>query len=695
MAAISPFHRGEREIQSRVDMREQIEDVGQRFIRDYFPDQHREFYAELPYLVVGSVDAQGQPWASLLSGKPGFITPEARSLTIATQPTFGDPLNETLVEGVRLGFLGIDYEARRRNRFTGRLLKVDDNGIHVRVDQTFGNCPKYIQARSVEFGSVLDSLGEERVVHQMDRLDERSREIIAQADHFFIATNYSADDEDIAQGTDASHRGGKPGFVRIDDDTTLTFPDFTGNYHFNTLGNIQQNPVAGLLFIDFVTRDLLYVACAAEVLWEGDELTAFTGAEQLVRFTVKQVRLVENALPLSFSLIDYSPFIEQTGSWEAVAERQAAREIGNTFRNYIVARVEPESENITSFYLSPSDDSNVVCHSAGQFLPIEICPPGTEQPVYRTYTISNAPNGEYFRLSIKREISSSGKPPGVVSNFFHDNIEAGATIRALNPRGQFSLDRSSTRSVVLISAGVGVTPMISMLEQLDSDRQTCGCTRKVWFIHGARHGGERAFRGFVHETADAWPNLEKHIRFSRPTENDVQGRDYDSVGRVDVALLKSLLPFDDYEFYICGPGLFMESIYEDLKEMNIADQRIHYEYFAEGKALAPTRPDHGPAMNLEGRGPVPVRFAKSGVDVTWDADEGTLLDLAESKGIEAAYSCRSGVCQTCAISVLEGSVDYSDPPAAPPPEGMALICTAYPVARDAGGADSAPLVLDI
>ena len=697
MAAVSPFHQGEREIQSRLDMREQIEDVGQRFIRDYLPDQHREFYRELPYLVVGSVDADGRPWASLLAGRPGFIAaPDATTLTIATRPTFGDPLNDALVDGVRLGFLGIDYQARRRNRFTGRLLKVDESGIHVRVDQTFGNCPKYIQARSVEFGDAVDSIGEERVVRQMERLDERAREIVAAADHFFIATNYSADDDDIAQGTDASHRGGKPGFVRIDDDSTLTFPDFTGNYHFNTLGNILLNPVAGLLFIDFATGDLLYLSCSVDVIWEGEELAAFAGAERLVRFTVEQVRLVENALPLAFSFVDYSPFVEQTGSWEAVAERQAAREIGNTYRDYTVARVERESDTITSFYLQPSDEGDIVCHCAGQFLPIEILPVGAVQAVYRTYTISSAPNGEYYRLSIKREPSRSGAPPGVVSNFFHDHIAEGAAIRALSPRGQFSLDRSSTRSVVLISAGVGITPMISMLQRLESDRQTCGCTRKVWFIHGARNAGEQAFGDFVRETATAWPNLETHFRFSRPAEADVEGRDYDSVGRVDVALLKSLLPFDDYEFYICGPGPFMESIYEDLKEMNIADQRIHYEYFGEGKALAPSRPDQAAVLDLEGRGPVSVRFAKSGGEATWDPDKGTLLDLVESNGIEAAYSCRSGVCQTCAVSLLAGTVDYSDPPAAPPPDGMALICTAYPAAapRDAS-AELDPIVLDI
>ncbi len=268
MAAISPFHPGEQEIQDRFGMREQIEEVGQRFIRDHLPEQHREFYAGLPFLIIGSVDEDGRPWASLLAGDPGFISsPDPTTLVIASQPVFGDPLNDTLVNGTRLGFLGIDYHMRRRNRLTGRLIRADEHGMEIHVDQTFGNCPKFIQARTVEFGERLESMGDDRALHELERLDEKAKAIITAADHFFIATHYSDDDNDTAHGTDVSHRGGKPGFVRIDDDTTLTFPDFRGNYHFNTLGNILLNPRAGLLFIDFANGDLLWLTCTARVIW--------------------------------------------------------------------------------------------------------------------------------------------------------------------------------------------------------------------------------------------------------------------------------------------------------------------------------------------------------------------------------------------------------------------------------------------
>jgi len=138
----------------------------------------------------------------------------------------------------------------------------------------------------------------------------------------------------------------------------------------------------------------------------------------------------------------------------------------------------------------------------------------------------------------------------------------------------------------------------------------------------------------------------------------------------------------------------MEAIYEDLKALNIADERIHYEYFGTGKALAATRPDSASAIDLSDRAPVPVKFAKSGLEVTWDPAQGTLLDLVESAGLDAEYSCRSGICQTCAVGLLAGSVDYADPPAVPPPEGTALICSAYPAAG-ANGEAAEPIVLDI
>ncbi len=693
--APSPFHRGEQEIQSRLGVREQIENVGLRFIRDYMPDEHRQFHAQLPMLLVGSIDKAGRPWASVLVGRPGFMnSPDPHTFEIHSRPFFGDPLNENLAHGVQLGMLGIEFSTRRRNRLNGEVSSMDEGYFKISVVQSFGNCPQYIQARDFEFLPAIEHIGDPRPVRTIDKFDQRVREIISQADQFYIATHLSENPDDVTNGADVSHRGGKPGFVRIDDDKTLTFPDFSGNYHFNTMGNILLNPRAGLLFIDFEKGDLLYLTCRAEIIWDSEECRAFAGAERLVRFSLDEGILVEGAMPIRWNFLDYSPSLDQTGSWDEVKTKINELERGNIYCNYTVTKVEIESEVITSFYLEPEDGSGVACHNAGQFLPIEIQPPGATEPIRRTYTISNAPNSTYYRLSIKKEPAAQADlPPGVASNYFHDHVVAGSTIRAMAPRGKFTLDESSTRPVVLLSGGVGVTPMISMLEQLADNSGGCGCTRQVWFIHGAINSEYHAFDRYVRTLATDYSCLNVHVRYSQPSDDDVEGKNFDSTGRVDIGLIKSLLPFDDYEFYMCGPPAFLESLYEGLKDLNVADNRIHYEFFGPGATLLREQPGQtiGLAEDLQDREPVLVRFAKSETQATWDASKGTLLDLAESEGLRPAYSCRSGICQTCSTKITAGQVDYLEAPMATPEAGEALICCSYPKLAD--GDDE--VVLDI
>ncbi len=319
MTTQSPFHPGERAVQARVGVRDKAEALGERMIRNFMPDEHREFYANLPYILVGSVDASGQPWASMLFGRPGFTSaPDAQTLQVDATPTFGDPLADNLAVDARLGFLGIDYATRRRNRLTGRVRDSQAAGFTIDVEQAFGNCPRFIQKRVAEVTDRVDDAGKPLPVTEMASLNERAREIVAAADHFFIATYYSADDTDLTQGADVSHRGGKPGFVRIDGDR-LTFPDFRGNNHYNTLGNLELNPRAGLLFPDFETGDLLYVAASASITWGGAKVEAFHGAKQLVHLKVESARLVAGAMPVDFRFEAYSPFLKKTGEWEAVA----------------------------------------------------------------------------------------------------------------------------------------------------------------------------------------------------------------------------------------------------------------------------------------------------------------------------------------------------------------------------------------
>ena len=338
----SPFHPGEQQIQSQLGVREQVEHVGQRFIRDYLPGGHRQFYSQLPMVLMGSIDTSGRPWASVLVGHPGFLrSPDPHTLEIATRPIYGDPLNDNLARGSQVGLLGIDYSTRRRNRLNGVVALQKEGHLGISVSQAFGNCPQYIQARNFDFLPAIDQIGEPRQLRPVHRFDERAKEIITAADHFYIATYFSDDSGGAARGVDVSHRGGKPGFVRIDDDHTLTFPDFSGNHHFNTMGNILLNPLAGLLFIDFERGDLLYLTCSAEIIWDSEERRAFTGAERLVRFTLDEGILVENAIPIRWNFLEYSPSLDQTGSWDEVEAKLEELRSANVYHSYTVANDHP------------------------------------------------------------------------------------------------------------------------------------------------------------------------------------------------------------------------------------------------------------------------------------------------------------------------------------------------------------------
>lgn len=312
---VDPFHAGERAMQARAGMRERLAQVGPRVIRDAMPEQHRAFFRQLPFIIVGSLDDAGQPWASMLAGPPGFIdSPDPRRLSVQARPEPASPLALAVRPGASLGLLGIEPHTRRRNRANGSVSKLTNNGFEIDIAQSFGNCPQYIQAREAHY---VEREREPIAVERSNSIDTRARDIITRADTFFIASAHPDAANHIArsEGVDVSHRGGKPGFVRVDADGTLTLPDFSGNFFFNTLGNLAINPRAGLLFADFASCDLLHVAATAEIVWEGPQVEAFVGAQRLVKFRVVEVLLRKRAMPLAWSAAQLSPLLAATGSW--------------------------------------------------------------------------------------------------------------------------------------------------------------------------------------------------------------------------------------------------------------------------------------------------------------------------------------------------------------------------------------------
>lgn len=285
-------------------------------IRNWMTDQHRTFFRLLPFLPVATSDADGAPVATILTGHPGFITsPDPMTLHIANQLDPGDPVTRHLIAGAPVGILGIDLATRRRNRLNGTLRSVGPDGLTVSVKQSFGNCPQYIQTRAWQEAAVIPG-----PVEQLSGLDAAARKLIANSDTFFVASSSGVMSAAQAGEMDISHRGGRPGFVAIND-TNLTIPDFHGNNYFNTLGNFMLNPQAALLFIDWVDGTLLHLQGRADVRWDATE--AFKGAERLWRFRVTHGWRRPHVLPMRWMFQEYARQTLQTGSWLKAPEFQA------------------------------------------------------------------------------------------------------------------------------------------------------------------------------------------------------------------------------------------------------------------------------------------------------------------------------------------------------------------------------------
>lgn len=317
------WHAGEKAIQEKLGVSERMDQLGQRVIRDHLPDQHREFYAQVPFIVLGSVDPDGDVWATLLAGRPGFIaSPTPTTLEIQARHNTDDPASRGLHAGDAIGLLGIELHTRRRNRANGILRDAEDGVLRVSIEQSFGNCPQYIQLRDYAFARDPDAdfLDD---VNVSAELDSSARQIIETADTFFVA---SYADVDGHRQVDVSHRGGKAGFVRVADDGTLTIPDFSGNFFFATLGNILLNGKAGLVFVDFSSGDLLQMSGSAQLVMDAPEIATFQGAERFWTFRPRRIVRRRGALALRWSFREngWSPRSLQTGDWSQAARENSA-----------------------------------------------------------------------------------------------------------------------------------------------------------------------------------------------------------------------------------------------------------------------------------------------------------------------------------------------------------------------------------
>ncbi|MBX5156097.1 MULTISPECIES: MOSC and FAD-binding oxidoreductase domain-containing protein [unclassified Rhizobium] len=340
------------------------------------------------------------------------------------------------------------------------------------------------------------------------------------------------------------------------------------------------------------------------------------------------------------------------------------------FRPMRVSRKVRESGNVTSLLLEPTDGQPVTAALPGQFVVLRFGP-ASAPAMMRSYSLSGEPSASHYRVSVKRE------PHGLAGCYIDDELQIGDIVQASAARGSFTL-RPGASPIVLLSAGIGVTPVLAMLHVLAAEAST----RQVWWLYATRNGREHPFAEEARGLLGTLAHHRSHIRYSLPDPEDRPKLDFDAYGRLDVQSLRALDLPRDCDVYICGPSTFMSDLTVGLIALGIAPDRIHSEMFGAGPSItpgmsaSPPRPPHSPAGS-PGSGPL-VSFARTGLNVRWEPTFQSLLELAEACDVPVRWSCRTGVCHTCETGLVAGSVDYRPDPVDAPADGNVLICCSKP-----------------
>src|SRR3984957_1278431 len=340
------------------------------------------------------------------------------------------------------------------------------------------------------------------------------------------------------------------------------------------------------------------------------------------------------------------------------------------FRQMRVANINKDSDSVTSFFLKPIDGQALPVFQAGQFVVLRLLVDAGKPPVLRSYSLSDLPVADHFRISVKNELN------GIGSSFLCNHTQEGDVLDVSAPRGSFTL-RPSQSPVVLLSAGVGATPVMAMLHSLAAERSQ----REVWWIYGARN---RVEHPFAEESRSLLKQLSRgrgYIVYSRPAANDQVGGDFDAAGHIDTALLEKLGVSQDSDFYLCGPSSFLQDMSDGLRNWGVLAENVHTEMFGALESVTPGMAQvvHTPHLpqGPPGSGP-PVSFARSGITAVWDAKFASLLELAEACDVPVRWSCRAGVCHTCMTGLIGGSIIYNPEPLERPAHGNVLVCCSQP-----------------
>ncbi len=353
------------------------------------------------------------------------------------------------------------------------------------------------------------------------------------------------------------------------------------------------------------------------------------------------------------------------------------------FRKFSVVGKVRESAVITSFLLEPVREGDWLPFKAGQFLTVSI-PAASGRTLRRTYTVSSPPSlkGRY-RITVKRESTPGAEH---ASALLHDTVKPGDVLEVAGPSGDFTLDADSSRAVLLLSGGVGLTPMISMLHELAHQSD-----RPVYFLHACENGEVQALGEEVRALQAVRPGMHSHICYRTPTAEDHDAGLFQTAGIITRDVLQDFLPLDDYDVYLCGPEPFMQAMFDLLPGLGIREERIAYEFFTPGRKLggshaAPVRNEEAPVAPDVVSSGIAIRLLKSQKDLIWDTSANSLLTFLEDQGLSPEFSCRAGICGSCKCTLAEGRVEHFEEPLDALAENDVLLCCSRPLQ---------PLVLDL
>jgi ferredoxin-NADP reductase/predicted pyridoxine 5'-phosphate oxidase superfamily flavin-nucleotide-binding protein len=606
MKSETVYHEGEVAVQKRAGATH-IAQMSAGGLLDRIPASALGFIRAQTMAVLGSVDYDGNLWASVLFGSPGYLASDNGSELWLYRPACfsgqDDPLWSNLSVNPQVGMLLIELSTRRRLRINGVMQRDSEDQYRLVVERAYANCPKYIQRRNVEIAPI-DDMPDLPPPLLSNELNALQNDWIESADTFFVASAHPA------QGVDASHRGGNPGFVRVLSPNLLRVPDFVGNNMFNTLGNFTSYPHAGLVFPDFEQGRLLQLSGHPRLLWdETDDYDESGGTARFWEFEVRSVRESKLPLQLESTFQDYSPFNPAHRITTEPAVQSLTLE---------VARSWMETERVKGFELVSSDGGDLPVFTAGAHLPLKVREARGEWSERQYSLLSDPADRSCYRIGVQAEPEGRGG-----SLYLHRSVTDGESIEARPPQNDFPLINGAAH-IILIAGGIGITPMLSMLHTL----KTTG--RSFELHYSAPRLSDLAFV----EEIELLAGVNASLYASREAGQK----------RLDLSALLRKANADTH-FYICGPRRMIVELQRLAHEFGFPARQIHYESF-------------GGFASTQDRS-FKVELKRTGVEINVLAGR-SILDTLLDAGYAVPHECKRGECGLCVTDVHEGDVEHRD-----------------------------------